>query len=279
MKQQGHSHDRPAWGLLWATISFLVIYSIIHIVLNLTSNGAYQFQWPSDTLIAIYEVSGPLTIGISTTVLMLSFGMFLKNSLENVSLAYPDAFITSFLVFVWTFIIIQIAGHAEIYTNECGAIALDSSISAAREAYQAQIGRSACHVWFPIKLFSQLTYIALPISIYIMDTYQKNIYEKMKDQIPEEYHKEVPNLAFNRILVWISIFIVVPKLSIFIIGYPEEHIWVKYTASVLSLIGEFILLLFIYGKYFGKDLRDAIGRCSLLRSARTRNQSDARNVD
>jgi heme/copper-type cytochrome/quinol oxidase subunit 4 len=209
--------NEAAGSVFAVTGIFLVVYTTIHVVLNLTNNGSTGIEWDGWRL-AVVELAGPITIGLCSSLLILSFGMFLSHGLGAISLAYPKAFPKAFIIFVIGLTVVQIAGHAEIFVNS-------------RES-----SNSGEKVNFAIVVVASSTYLASFLSLYWLESFYGELYKRLKSQLPKISEEEVESILFLRLLSGLSIAITLTKFAVgAAILSPEEKVYPAGFALLLEL--------------------------------------------
>lgn len=253
----------PPARLGWWTAIFCFVYVLIHLLLNLTGGGSHQLILPPwDAL--INELSGPFTIGIATSILILSFGMFLHHGARDIAIAYPNGITTSFTIFVIGLIIIQCAGHAQIYVNECNRPSafieferlfadpvLQSGVDAILRGKPKDCVTSGFWSFFAIA-----TYLMVLFCIGLMDRYHENIYDRLKNQIPKSSKRMIVALEVGSVVGIISIFITILKAGI-VFTIPSGESWylpAKAIVSLFVIVLEIALFASVFYAHYKKQI-------------------------
>ena len=223
------STKRP-WLLFWVTVFFFLIYTGIHIILNLTNNGSTEWQSAELGSEEFWsEISGPITIGLCTSLLILSFGMFLHNGQRGISLASPGSFFNAFMIFAVGITVVQISGHAEIFVNACG------------------LEETSCTVSQEMKLVSVTSYLLTwPVLVWL-ESFYRRIYSGLQDQLPLEEAGHIGELEF---LVWLSNVSIVLTLTKVVFSFVVESPETKAAISLLILLEEAVLAAIVLKHYF-----------------------------
>lgn len=230
------AEDKP-WSLLAVTFIFFGFYTGIHIILNMTNNGSTEWQSAEfGTERFLTEISAPITIGLCTSLLILSFGMFLHHGRRGISLASPGSFLNAFLIFAMGITVVQISGHAEIYVNACN------------------LTDNKCTVSNTMKFASVLSYfLTWPVLVWLEIFYRK-IYEKLQDQLPEQEAEHIGSIGFLIGLTLISIALTGTKIMFSFIVTSSSA---KAAISLLILFEEFVLVALILHHYFSNSKKRA----------------------
>jgi hypothetical protein len=179
-------------AVLVASGLFFLSYTCIHIWLNLTDQGTRDFgeAWYSTSFAnVLVEMSGPTTISVCSSLLILVYGAFLLNGLDQLSIADPMVFLDAFLIFIVGQILVQVAGHSEIALNN------------------ALLANDDPPMW--LDLASLFTYPVLFGSLYFLERYEDRVYENLKEKFPDVKWKESKGGSGG----WLTIFTIAMLLA------------------------------------------------------------------
>jgi hypothetical protein len=206
MGQKSGKGKRDIWVSLFVSIVFFTIYFAIHAVIN-----AYTGLKASDEERTFGDLLGPFTISLCSSLVIFSYATFVSQGMRHLSIVYPDVFFKSFLIFVISLIIIQIAGHAEIL-NLSGHEQMPQWLS-----YATRL----------------LSFFLLPItfaSLLWLEKYQELSYEKASSRLPPWAHLDHDS---HKTVFWCTIASIV--LSI-IKHFLDGKGWVFWAELALAAI-------------------------------------------
>jgi hypothetical protein len=253
----------PPAQLGWWTVFFCCVYVLIHVLLNLTGGGSHEMIEPSWEIL-INEISGPFTIGIATSILILNFGMFLHHGARDIAIAYPNGIISSFIIFVIGLTIIQCAGHAQIYINECNRPSdfLEFQTLFSDPTIQERVNDvlrskpSDCTTSGLWSFVAIATYLMVLFFIGLMDRYHENIYRKLKNQIPKTSKRMIVALEAGSTVGMISIGITLAK-AVIIFTIPSSEIWylpAKALISAVVILAEICLFIAVFTAHYKREI-------------------------
>lgn len=223
---------RP-WGLLVTTGLFLVVYVCIHIFLNITANGTRPIASLAGFLSEIkalswIELSGPFTIGLCTSLLLLSFGMFLHHGIGTISLGVPGAFLNAFIILIISLTLVQMSGHAEIYANAC--------------ADTPTCAKSKSLGWI-----AQLSYLFSLIGLVWLESYSGKNFRVLAQQISEGHRSLSKNTSYMASISVLSLVITVIKV---ILGVAATSPEMKDGITAMAIALEVLLAVVVVYFYF-----------------------------
>ena len=206
---------RDFWLMFRWSFFFFFIYSSIHVLLNLYGQGSDDSSTPLDTQRFVVEISGPITIGIYSSLLLFSFGLFLANGVQHISVYVPRAYLQAYVLLTFGLVASQLAGHSEIWIlNQKG-----QDVNPALKFF------AACTCFFSLA------------SVLLLDDFRVRVLKQLTYDLAEHNFARVYGVVTTVILTSLSLVVFTIKVA-----FPNIEIMAfeKFTTAAVAILLEAI---------------------------------------
>jgi hypothetical protein len=208
MPNRVESQDGRLWSSLCVSVLFFIVYFFIHYFLNIyTGPGPHVIDFDPHQLV------GPFTISLCSSLLIFSLGSFISQGMRHLSIIVPGVFFNAFMIFVLSQILVQIAGHAEIF-----------SLS----------GDDTAAVPLPIRTAIKfLSVVSVPVtflSLLWLEMYQARVYRVVHDRLPEVAARRHGNPTVILLCTGASVLVSILEHGL------EEYRWVFIVETGLAIV-------------------------------------------
>jgi hypothetical protein len=207
MARQKDIEGGRLWSSLLTSVLFFIVYFAIHWFINIfTGEGEHVVTFNHR------EMLGPYTISLCSSLLIFSLGSFISRGMKHLSIVVPGVFFNAFMIFVFSQIVVQIAGHCAIFSATTNKSGLTQSA---------------------LETIEVLSLLSVPItfaSLFWLEMYQTRVYNVVHDRLPEAATQRHGNPL-------IALGCTVASIIISVIEYiTHEYRWVFFAEFILALI-------------------------------------------